>query len=87
MIRVRREVKWWVLEKKIISLKHLELIKDMYDRPVTSGGITNEFPITIDFHQVPVAQMMDEFTKLIKNEIPWCIIFAVDVVFVNETRH
>lgn len=87
MIRVRREVKWWVLEKKIISLKHLELIKDMYDRLVTSGGIINEFPITIDFHQGPVAQMMDEFTKLIKNEIPWCIIFAVDVVFVNETRH
>lgn len=87
MIRVHREVKWWVLEKKIISLKHLELIKDMYDRPVTSGGITNEFPITIDFRQGSVAQMMDEFTKLIKNEIPWCIIFTVVVVFVNETRH
>lgn len=33
MIRVRREAKWGVLENKIISLKHIELIKDMYDRP------------------------------------------------------
>lgn len=53
----------------------------------TSGGITHEFPITIDFYQGSIEQMIDELIKLIQKEIPWCIIFVVNIVFVNETRH
>jgi hypothetical protein len=53
--RVFREVMWFDLEKKWVSLKYIMLIKDMYDRVVTSvrtsGGITSEFPITIGLHQ------------------------------------
>jgi hypothetical protein len=40
--------------KERSSSKIYKLIKDMYDRAVTSvrtsGGITNEFPITIGLH-------------------------------------
>jgi len=39
------------LEKKVVPLKNIKLIKDKYDKDVTrvktSGGITSEFPITI----------------------------------------
>ena len=49
--RVPREVMWGVLEKKVVPLKNIKLIKDIYEKDVTrvktSGGITSEFPITI----------------------------------------
>jgi hypothetical protein len=34
--RVPREVMWWVLENKRVSLKYIKLIKDMNDEVVTS---------------------------------------------------
>lgn len=38
-----REVTWWVLEKKIVILKYIKLIKNIYARSVisvkTSGNI------------------------------------------------
>ena len=53
--KVRREVMWWVLEKKRVLLKYIKFIKDMYDKAVTSvrtsGCIISEFPITIGLHQ------------------------------------
>jgi len=29
---------------------------------------------------------MNEFTRTIQDGIPWCILFADDIVLVNETR-
>ena len=30
--------------------------------------------------------VMDELTRAIRDEIPWCILFADDIVLVDETR-
>ena len=53
--RVPRDVLWWVLEKKMVSSKYIDIIKDMYDNSVTSirtiEGETVKFPITIGVHQ------------------------------------
>ena len=53
--RIPREVIWWILEKKGVTKRYIELIKDMYDRAITivktTIGETSEFPITIDLHQ------------------------------------
>ena len=29
---------------------------------------------------------MDEFTKLIQDKVPWCMLFADDIVLVAETK-
>ena len=31
--------------------------------------------------------VIDEFTRLIQDEVAWCMLFADDIVFVDETRH
>ena len=48
--KVPIEVPWWVLEKKKITTRYIDLIKDMYDSSVitirTAGRVSREFPIT-----------------------------------------
>jgi hypothetical protein len=53
---------------------------------------TNDFPISIGLHQDSAlspylfALVMDEVIRDIQDGIPWCILFAVDMVLVNESR-
>ena len=87
---------WWALEKKRVPTKYITLIKDMYDDVWTSvracDGETSDFPINIGLHQGSAlspyifALVMDEVTKDIQGEIPWCMLFADDVVLIDESR-
>ena len=68
----------------------------MYDGIVanvrTCGDITSNFSITIGLHQGSTLSpflfviVMDELTRAIEDEIPWCILFADDIILVDETR-
>jgi hypothetical protein len=68
----------------------------MYDNIVTSvqisDGDTNNFPINIRLHQGSALSpylftlVTDEVTRDIQGGIPWCILFADDVVLVDESR-
>ena len=68
----------------------------MYDGVVISvrisGRITNEFPITIGFHQESTlspylfALVMDELTKPTQEEVSWCTLFEDHIVLVDGTR-
>ena len=53
--KVPREVLWWISMKKKVSIKYIDIIKDMYDRVVanvrTCGDITSDFSITIGLLQ------------------------------------
>ena len=94
--RVPREVIWWILEKKGVTKKYIELVKDMYDRAITivktTIGETSEFSITVGLHQGSVlspylfALVMDELTMHIQDDIPWCMLFADDIVLIDETK-
>ncbi|CAH9108779.1 unnamed protein product [Cuscuta europaea] len=94
--RVPREVLWWALTRKGISRKYISIIIDMYEDCTTSVrtsvGRTEEFPITIGVHQGSALSpflfsiVMDELTKSIQDDIPWCMMFADDIVLIDETQ-
>uniref|UniRef100_A0A453K593 Reverse transcriptase domain-containing protein n=1 Tax=Aegilops tauschii subsp. strangulata TaxID=200361 RepID=A0A453K593_AEGTS len=87
---------WWALEKHKVPAKYITLIKDMYDNVVTSVRTsdvdTDDFPIKIGLHQGSAlspylfALVMDEVTRDIQGDIPWCMLFADDVVLVDDSR-
>ena len=89
-------VMWWALEKHKVPAKYITLIKDMYDNVVTSVRTsdvdTDDFPIKIGLHQGSAlspylfALVMDEVTRDIQGDIPWCMLFADDVVRVDDSR-
>ena len=72
------------------------LIKDMYNNVVTSVRTsdvdTDDFPIKIGLHQGSAfspylfALVMDEVTRDIQGDVPWCMLFVDDVMLVNDSR-
>ena len=58
----------------------------------TCGGITSDFSITIELHQESALSLflfvivMDELTRAIQDEIPWFMLFADDIVLIDEMR-
>ena len=84
------------IDEKGSSHQIIDIIKDMYDGVVanvrTCGGITNNFFITIGLHQGSALSLflffivMDELTRAIQDGILWCMLFADDIVLVDETR-
>jgi Reverse transcriptase (RNA-dependent DNA polymerase) len=94
--KISRNIMWWALKRKLIPTKYVTLIKDMYTNVVTCvracDGESDTFSIKIGLHQWSVLSpyiftlVMDEITKDIKKDIPWCMIFADDVVLIDESR-
>jgi hypothetical protein len=68
----------------------------MYNNAVTNvrtnDGNTDYFPIKIGLHQGSAlslylfALVMDEVTRDIQGDIPWCLLFVDDVVLVDESQ-
>ena len=42
MIRVPREIIWWVLDKKWVLSRYIDIVKDMYDGAIASVRTTEE---------------------------------------------
>ena len=63
------------------------MYQDVVTNVRTCGGDTSDFPIKIGLHQGSAlspyifALVMDEVTRDIQGDIPWCMLFADDVVF------
>ena len=83
------------LEKKGISQSYIEFIRDMYDGTTTNiqtpVGITRSFPVRVGLHQGSglspflFAVIIDELSKSIWETVPWCMLFADDIVLVAES--
>ncbi|KAF3651593.1 hypothetical protein FXO37_17934 [Capsicum annuum] len=75
---------------------YIRAIKDMYDggktRVRTVGGASEHFSIETGLHQGSTlgpflfALVMDVLTRSIQGAVPWCMLFADDVVLIDETQ-
>lgn len=58
----------------------------------TQGGYKDEFSnpnyhwFTPRFGSKPFTLMMDELTKSIQDDVSWCILFADDIILVDEIK-
>ena len=79
-----------------VPTKYVGLIKNIYNNVVTrvrtSDGDTDDFLIMIGLHQGSAlspylfALVMDEVTRDIQGDNSWCMLFANDVVLVDESQ-
>ena len=68
----------------------------MYDGVVTmirsSAGETSEFSIIVGLHQGSILSpylfvlVMNELTRYIQDDIPWCMLFVYDIVLVVNAK-
>ncbi|GJR45109.1 retrovirus-related pol polyprotein LINE-1 [Tanacetum coccineum] len=92
---VPRELLWRTLRDKGTPRRYLRVIKDMYEgvktRVRTTMGSTEFFQVEVGLHQGSTISpylftlILDELSRGIQESIPWCMIFADDIVLIAES--
>nr|XP_009598536.1 uncharacterized protein LOC104094320 [Nicotiana tomentosiformis] len=94
--KVLREVLWRCLEVSGVPVAYIGIIKDMCEgaetRVRTAGGDSEHFPVEIGLHQESALSpflftlALDVLTCHIQGRVPWCMLFADDIVLIDETQ-
>ncbi|KAK3556344.1 hypothetical protein QTP70_007095 [Hemibagrus guttatus] len=94
--RVPREELWYCMRKSGVAEKYVRVVQDMYERSRTvvrcAVGQTEEFNVEVGLHQGSAlnpflfAIVMDQLSKEIRQESPWTMMFADDIVIRSESR-
>ncbi|GJX60025.1 retrovirus-related pol polyprotein LINE-1 [Tanacetum coccineum] len=92
---VPHELVWRTLRDKGTPRRYSRVIKDMYEgvktRVRTIIGNTEFFPVDVGLHQGSAISpylftlILDELSREIQESIPWCMIFADDIVLIAES--
>ncbi|KAK3550692.1 hypothetical protein QTP70_002392 [Hemibagrus guttatus] len=94
--RVPREELWYYMRKSGVAEKYLRVVQDMYERSRTvvrcAVGQTEEFKVEVGLHQGSAlspflfAIVMDQLSEEVRQESPWTMMFADDIVIYSESR-
>ncbi|KAK3557991.1 hypothetical protein QTP86_005620 [Hemibagrus guttatus] len=94
--RVPREELWYCMRKSGVAEKYVRVVQDMYERSRTvvrcSVGQTEEFNVEVGLHQGSAlspflfAIVMDQLSEEVRQESPWTMMFADDIVICSESR-
>ncbi|KAK3538100.1 hypothetical protein QTP70_029825, partial [Hemibagrus guttatus] len=94
--RVPREELWYCMRKSGAAEKYVRVVQDMYERSRTvvrcAVGQTEEFNVEVGLHQGSAlspflfAIVMDQLSEEVRQESPWTMMFADDIVICSESR-
>ncbi|KAK2879894.1 hypothetical protein Q8A73_023706 [Channa argus] len=94
--RVLREELWYCMRTSGVAEKYVRVVQDMYERCKTvvrcAVGVTEEFKVEVGLHQGSAlspflfALVMDRLTDEVRQESPWTMMFADDIVICSESR-
>lgn len=94
--RVPREELWYCMRKAGVAEKYVRVVQDMYEDCKTvvrcAVGVTEEFRVEVGLHQGSAlspflfAMVMDRLTDEVRQESPWTMMFADDIVICSESR-
>ncbi|KAK3540074.1 hypothetical protein QTP70_025389, partial [Hemibagrus guttatus] len=94
--RVPREELWYCMRKSGVAETYVRVVQDMYERSRTvvrcAVGQTEEFNVEVGLHQgsalspLLFAIVMDQLSEEVRQESPWTMMFADDIVICSESR-
>ena len=94
--RVPREELWYCMRKAGIPEEYVRVVQDMYRDCMTAVrsavGVTEDFKVEVGLHQGSAlspflfAIVMEGFTDEVRQELPWTMMFADDIVICGESR-
>ena len=94
--KVQREEGWYCMRKSGLAEKFVRIVQYMYDDSTTAVRctvvVTEGFDVKVGLHQGSAlspclfAMVMDRMTDDIREEAPWTMMFAYDIVICCESK-
>ncbi|KAK3510776.1 hypothetical protein QTP70_022482 [Hemibagrus guttatus] len=93
--RVPREELWYCMRKSGVAEKYVRVVQDMYERSrtvVRCAVVMDQFNVEVGLHQGSAlspflfAIVMDQLSEEVRQESPWTMMFADDIVICSESR-
>ena len=96
MTRCQEKNVCYCTRKSGLAEKYVRIVQDMYDDSITAVrcavGVTEVFEVNVGLHQGSglspclFAMVMDRMTDDIREEAPWSMMFADDIVICSESK-
>ena len=94
--KVPREEVWYCMRNSGLAEKYVRIVQDMYDDSITAVrcavGVKEGFEVKVGLHQGSAlspclfAMVMDRITDAIREEAPWTMMFADDIVICSDSK-
>ena len=94
--RVPRDEVWRCLRERDVPEKYVRIIQETYTDATTqvrsSVGVTDSFQVQVGLHQGSALSpflfniVFDVLTEAVRENPPWCVLYADDVVIIAKSR-